>query len=197
MDDHIYPTELEIKYTTSRFASHLHLHLEIDIGDRLRTTFYGICDDANCLILNYQFICSISPPTPAYGLYISLSSYHIQKLVIFIMIPLRECCYQQARYYIPMVASGQVKVMTTNIFTVATMIWLTGTEYRCYKWPRICSVCGNHNPVLSSFISYDRICKKNSWAGCVFHSGSSAFARVVLWGSCFLIHVLSFLCSVL
>jgi hypothetical protein len=30
-------------------------------------------------------------------------------------------------------------------------------EYQCHKWPRICSLCRNHNPVLSSFISYQRM----------------------------------------
>ena len=34
-------------------------------------------------------------------------------------------------------------------FTVATMTWLAVTEYLCYKWPRICSTCRKHFPVLS------------------------------------------------
>jgi len=38
-------------------------------------------------------------------------------------------------------------------FTVATMTWFTVTEYLCQKWPRKCSVCRNHNPVLSSFMT--------------------------------------------
>ena len=29
-------------------------------------------------------------------------------------------------------------------FMVATMTWLTVTEYLCHKWPRKCSVCHNH-----------------------------------------------------
>jgi hypothetical protein len=35
--------------------------------------------------------------------------------------------------------------------TVATMTWFTITEYMCHKWPRICFVCRNHNPILSLF----------------------------------------------
>ena len=26
-------------------------------------------------------------------------------------------------------------------------------EYLCHKWPRICSVCRNHNPVISTFVT--------------------------------------------
>ena len=33
-------------------------------------------------------------------------------------------------------------------FKVATMTWLTATEYLCYKWPRICSICREHFPVF-------------------------------------------------
>jgi len=28
------------------------------------------------------------------------------------------------------------------------MTWLTVTEYMCHKWPRRCSVFGNHNPAI-------------------------------------------------
>jgi len=42
-------------------------------------------------------------------------------------------------------------------FTVATMTWLSVTEYLYHKWPRMCSVCRNHNSVLSSFMIYHRV----------------------------------------
>ena len=32
------------------------------------------------------------------------------------------------------------------------------TEYLCHKWPHICYVCRNHNPILSSFMTYHRVC---------------------------------------
>ena len=35
-------------------------------------------------------------------------------------------------------------------YTVATLTWLADTEYLCHKWPRICSICQNHDPLLSS-----------------------------------------------
>ena len=34
-----------------------------------------------------------------------------------------------------------------------------------YKWQRICCVCRNCNPALSSFMAYHPVCKKSSIAG--------------------------------
>ena len=34
------------------------------------------------------------------------------------------------------------------------MTWLPITEYLCHKYPRICSICRNHNTVLSLFMRY-------------------------------------------
>ena len=38
------------------------------------------------------------------------------------------------------------------------MTWLTVMEYLCQKLPRICSTCRKHFPVLSSFMTYHRVC---------------------------------------
>jgi hypothetical protein len=43
-------------------------------------------------------------------------------------------------------------------FTVATMTWLTVMEYLFHRWPRICSTCRKHCPVLSSFMTYHGLC---------------------------------------
>ena len=37
--------------------------------------------------------------------------------------------------------------------SLAAMTWLTVTEYLCHKLPQSCSVCRNHNPFLSSFLT--------------------------------------------
>jgi len=39
-------------------------------------------------------------------------------------------------------------------FTVATMTLLNVAEYPWHKWPKICSVWRNHNPVLFSLMTY-------------------------------------------
>jgi hypothetical protein len=47
-------------------------------------------------------------------------------------------------------------------FTITTITRSTATEYLCYKWPRICSTCRNHNPVLSTFMTYQVSNKSNT-----------------------------------
>jgi hypothetical protein len=37
------------------------------------------------------------------------------------------------------------------------MTWMTAMEYMCHRWPRICSTCRKHFPVLSSFMTYHRV----------------------------------------
>jgi hypothetical protein len=71
--DRIYSIELEINDTTDtdRSASYFDLHLEIDNRCRLRTKLYDKRDDFNFPIVNFPFICSNIPATPAYGVYIS------------------------------------------------------------------------------------------------------------------------------
>jgi hypothetical protein len=43
------------------------------------------------------------------------------------------------------------------------MTWLTAMEYLCHKWPRICSTCRKHFPVLSSFMTYHRFVTRLTW----------------------------------
>ena len=42
------------------------------------------------------------------------------------------------------------------------MIWLTAMECLCHKRSRISSVCRNLNPVLSSFLTYHRVCNRSN-----------------------------------
>ena len=65
----IYPDELEIKDTTEsgRCASYLDILLNIDSDGRLTTTLYDKRDD----FVNFPFLCSNVPLSPAYGVYIS------------------------------------------------------------------------------------------------------------------------------
>jgi hypothetical protein len=51
-------------------------------------------------------------------------------------------------------------IIVFDSFTVVTMVWFTDMEYMCRKWPRICSTCRKHFPVLSSFMIYHRICNQ-------------------------------------
>jgi hypothetical protein len=64
------------------------------------------------------------------------------------------------------------------------MDWLTVAEYECHKWWRICSICRNHNPVLSSCMPYHRgFNKSNStdatcWTITAYPSESPGFTPV-------------------
>jgi hypothetical protein len=66
------PDELEIKYTTEsdKFASYLDISFYIDSNDRLPTTLYDKRDDFDFAIVNFPFLCSDIPLSPAYGVYI-------------------------------------------------------------------------------------------------------------------------------
>ena len=86
---------------------------------------------------------------------------------------------------------------------VSIMTWLTATEYLCHKWPRIWSTCHKHFQVLSSFMTYRRLCNwsnktgTTSGTGTAYHFGAPEFIPGFgfKWGSC--CSIFSFLCSVL
>ena len=71
--DSIYPVELEIKDTTesNTRASYLDLLLEHDKNHDLCVKLYDKRDDFNFPIVNFPFICSNIPASPAYGVYVS------------------------------------------------------------------------------------------------------------------------------
>ena len=68
----VYPDELDIKDTTesSHSASYLDLLLEID-NTKLCTRLYDKRDDFNFTIVNFPFLESNIPASPAYGVYVS------------------------------------------------------------------------------------------------------------------------------
>jgi len=71
IDDVIYPVELVVKDTTDSPKSAFYLDLEHDINCtlQLKTKFYDKRDDFNFPIVNYPFLDSNIPPSPAYGVY--------------------------------------------------------------------------------------------------------------------------------
>ena len=70
--DLIYLIELEIRDTrdTTRSASYVGIHLEVDSDGRLRTTLYDKTDNLfNLPIMNFPFMCCNIPAAPPYGIY--------------------------------------------------------------------------------------------------------------------------------
>ena len=51
--------------------------------------------------------------------------------------------------------------------------------YLCHKWPRSWSVCRNQNVVLSSFITYHRVCNKSSTTCAT--SGAGGLISCLAW----------------
>ena len=70
--DVIYPSELEIKDTSDspNFVNFLDLCLEIN-DNKLTTCLYDKRDDFNFNIVNFTFLSSNIPSSPAYGFYVS------------------------------------------------------------------------------------------------------------------------------
>ena len=69
----IYPCELEIKDTTDSdmSVSYLDILLEKDSDGNLTTKLYDKRDDFNFSIVNFPYLCSNIPSSPAYGVYVS------------------------------------------------------------------------------------------------------------------------------
>jgi hypothetical protein len=68
----IYPDELDIKGTTETAnLSYLDILLNSDSNGRLTTLLYDKRDDFDFAIVNFPFLCSNIPSSPAYGVYIS------------------------------------------------------------------------------------------------------------------------------
>ena len=69
----MYPVELEIKDTTgsNTSASYLDLLLSIGRDGQLHTSIYDKRDDFNFHIINFPFLSSNIPTSPAYGVFIS------------------------------------------------------------------------------------------------------------------------------
>ena len=69
----IYPTELDVKDTTESIysASYLDIQLEFDIQGKLNLKRYDKLDDFNFPVVNFPFLSSNIPASPAYGVYVS------------------------------------------------------------------------------------------------------------------------------
>jgi hypothetical protein len=71
----------------------------------------------------------------------------------------------------------KLKKSSLKSFTVGTITWLTVREYLCHKCPRICSVCRNHYPVPSSFMTYHRVCNRSNTTGATCGPGTAYPSR--------------------
>jgi hypothetical protein len=130
-------------------------------------------------IVNFPFICSNILAAPAYGVYISQLVQYSRacgsyKDFLDRGLLLTRKLQNQGFLLVKLKSS-------LRTFYGRTMTVLTVMECLCHKWPRICSLCHKHFPVLSSFMTYNRVCNyiyttsSTSGAGTVYPSGTLEF----------------------
>ena len=84
------------------------------------------------------------------------------------------------------------------VFSIQLNICVTVMEYLCHKSPRLCSICRNHNPVLSSFMTYHRVCNQNTTADTIlvkhelFTIPEHLRSLPALAGSCIALYIIVF-----
>jgi hypothetical protein len=96
------------------------------------------------IIQHFPFICSNIPAAPAYGVYISQ------------LIRYSRACGSYQNFL------GRELLLTRKLlnqeFLLVNLKSSLRKFYLCHKWSRICSTCRTHFPVLSSFMTYHRVC---------------------------------------
>jgi hypothetical protein len=102
---------------------------------------YDKRNDFNIPIAKFLFICSNIPTTPVYGVYISQLIRHPRACGSYydffdrgLLLARKLLNRTKGSYWLSWSHHFES-------FTVATMTWLTPTEYMYHKWPWICSVC--------------------------------------------------------
>ena len=123
----------------------------------IRTILYDKRVDFNFLIVNFPYIRSNIPATPAYGVYISQLIWYsracgsYQEFIDWGLLLTRKQLNQER------VPLGSVEVITSKV--LRSPPWFGWPVWNmCHKWPRICSTCRNHFSILSSFMTYHLAC---------------------------------------
>jgi hypothetical protein len=114
---------VKIKDTTESFtsASHLDLLLKLDTNGKVTSQLYDKRDNFNFSIVNFPYICSNIPASPAHGVYI-----YISQLIRYA----RACStYDQflVRFQLSLyrLLSANFIVVTTILFAHTTFLWAT------------------------------------------------------------------------
>jgi hypothetical protein len=134
-------------------ASYLDLQLEIDSEGQLRMKLYDKRDDFNFPVVNFPFVCSNIPAAPAYGVYISQMIRYSRACGSY-----RDFLDRGLLLTRKLLNQEFLLVKLKSSLRKFYLTWLTAMEYLCHKWPRMCSTCRKHFPVLSSFMTYHRVC---------------------------------------
>ena len=128
----IYPAELEIKDTTDadHRASYLDLDLNYDRDKRLQVKLYDKRDDFNFNIVNFPFLSSNIPQSPAYGVYVSQLIRYARASSAYIDFLVRSRLLTNKLL-------GQGLLLLRN-FMVVIMISLENSNIRSLIWSLTC-----------------------------------------------------------
>ena len=119
----MYPPEIQIKDTTecNTSTSYLDLLLSIGRGGQLQTSLYDKSDDFNFHIINFPFLSSNIPSSPAYGGFISQLIRYARASSSF------ECFIQRAvRLYNKLfgICKGTFEIVSKEV------LWSVGGSYQ-------------------------------------------------------------------
>jgi predicted DNA-binding transcriptional regulator len=120
--------------------------------------------------------------------YIILSSYDIPELVVFIYMVLVDRGLMLTR---KLLNQGFLVVKYFKNLIIANIM-----EYMCHKWTRICSVCRNPSPIVSSLTTYNLILNKNSTMDINMWSRNCLTFEKTLIHHCFCVVCVSVQCFV-
>ena len=118
-----YPNELEVK-DTQKSAFSLTVTLKFTTEEDIKTKLYEKRDDFTLPIVNFPFISSNTPASPAYGVYISHLIRYSRACVLYSdFLDITQLFTK----------SYSNKVITAKNYTVVIIIWLTATKYPYLK----------------------------------------------------------------
>jgi hypothetical protein len=105
--------------------------------------------------VNFPFVCSNIPAATAYGVYISPFIRYSRACGSY-----QDFLDRGLLLTRKLLSQGflLVKLKSSLRKFYGRHPWLTVMENLCHKWPRICSTCRKHFPILSSIMTYHWVC---------------------------------------
>ena len=97
-----------------------------------------------------NFIFSLLHNLLQLSLHVWTDIFHTKKYIFSISL----CITQSVINYQLLFSYHWCKLWRFNLFCGHGLV----KEYLCHKWSRICPVCRNHKPVLSSVMMYHQVC---------------------------------------
>ena len=130
--DFIYPVELEFKDTTDpdHHASYLDLLMKYDNFHRLQVKLYDKRDDFNFNIVNFPFLSSNIPQSPAYGVFVSQLIRYARASSLYEDFITRSQLLTSKLLKQGFTRNRLIATFLLRNSMAVTMYWLTGLKFR-------------------------------------------------------------------